>query len=43
MEDRCLSVEETGVYLGVAKDTVYKWLIERDLPAHKSDRFWKPK
>lgn len=41
MEDRWLSVEEISVYLGVTKDTVYKWLSERDLPAHKIGRLWK--
>lgn len=41
MEDRWLSVEEIGVYLGVTKDTVYKWPIDRDLPAHKIGRLWK--
>jgi len=38
MEDRWLSVEEISVYLGITKDTVYKWLRERDLPAHKVGR-----
>jgi excisionase family DNA binding protein len=41
MEDRWLSVEEISVYLGVTKDTVYKWLSEKNLPAHKVGRLWK--
>ncbi len=41
MEDRWLSVEEISSYLGVTKDTVYKWLNERELPAHKVGRLWK--
>ncbi|HCM15276.1 MAG TPA: transcriptional regulator [Candidatus Cloacimonas sp.] len=41
MEDRWLSVEEISVYLGVTKDTVYKWLSEKKLPAHKVGRLWK--
>jgi excisionase family DNA binding protein len=41
MEDRWLSVEEISIYLGVTKDTVYKWLSERKLPAHKIGRLWK--
>jgi len=41
MEDRWLSVEEISIYPGVIKDTVYKWLRDRDLPAHKIGRLWK--
>ncbi len=41
MEDRWLSVDEIGSYLGVKRDTVYKWISERGLPAHKVGRLWK--
>ena len=41
MEDRWLSVDEIGSYLGVKRDTVYKWINERGLPAHKVGRLWK--
>ncbi len=41
MEDRWLSVDEIADYLGVKRDTVYKWISERDLPAHKIGRLWK--
>ncbi len=41
MEDRWLSVEEISQYLGVTRDTVYKWLSEKKLPAHKIGRLWK--
>lgn len=41
MEDRWFSVEEISVYLGVTKDTIYKWLSEKNLPAHKVGRLWK--
>lgn len=41
MEDRWLSVEEISVYLGVTRETVYKWLSEKKLPAHKVGRLWK--
>jgi len=40
MEDSWLSVDEISIYLGVTKDTIYKWLSERDLPAHKIGRMW---
>jgi excisionase family DNA binding protein len=41
MEDRWLSVDEIGVYLGVKRDTVYKWISERDMPSHRMGRLWK--
>tara|TARA_R110002126_G_scaffold146224_22_gene292196 strand:+ start:10926 stop:11099 length:174 start_codon:yes stop_codon:yes gene_type:complete len=41
VEDRWLSVDEIADYLGVKRDTVYKWISERDLPAHKIGRLWK--
>lgn len=40
MEDRWLSVDEIGGYLGVKRDTVYKW-IKKGMPAHKIGRLWK--
>jgi excisionase family DNA binding protein len=41
MEDRWLSVDEIGGYLGVTRDTVYKWISEKNMPAHKIGRLWK--
>lgn len=41
MEDRWLSVDEISQYLGVTRDTIYKWLSDRNLPAHKIGRLWK--
>ena len=43
MEDRWLSVDEIAEYLGVKRDTVYKWIAERKMPAHRVGRFWKLK
>lgn len=37
-EERWVSVEEVAVHLGVAKDTVYRWIEERELPAHRVGR-----
>lgn len=39
MNDRWLSVDEIGEYLGVKRDTVYKWISEKGMPAHKLDGF----
>ncbi|NLW19090.1 MAG: helix-turn-helix domain-containing protein [Candidatus Cloacimonetes bacterium] len=41
MEDRLLSVEDVRLYLGVNRDTVYKWVNEKGLPALKIGRLWK--
>ncbi|MCF6246619.1 MAG: helix-turn-helix domain-containing protein [Desulfobacula sp.] len=41
MEDRWLSVDEIGDYLGVKRDTVYKWISDKNMPAHKVGRLWK--
>ena len=41
MEDRYLSVAEIAQYLGIKKDTVYKWVTAKRLPAHKVGRLWK--
>lgn len=41
MDDRWLSVDEIAEYLGVSKDTVYTWISNKGLPAHRVGRFWK--
>jgi len=41
MEDRWLSVDEIARYLGVRRDTVYRWIDRHSMPAHKIGRLWK--
>lgn len=41
MDSRWLSVEEIAHYLGVAEDTVYRWIESRGLPAHRMGKLWK--
>lgn len=36
-----VSVESVAQHLGVAKDSVYRWIDARGLPAHKIGRLWK--
>lgn len=36
-----VSVEGVARHLGVAKDSVYRWIEARGLPAHKIGRLWK--
>lgn len=38
-----VSVEDVARHLGVSKDTVYRWIDGRGLPAHKIGRLWKCK
>lgn len=35
------SVEDVAKHLGVAKDSVYRWIETRMLPAHRIGRLWK--
>lgn len=41
MDDRLLSVDDVAAYLGVMRDTVYKWIVRHGLPARKVGRLWK--
>ena len=36
-----LSVEEIARYLGVSKETIYRWLERESIPAHRMGRLWK--
>ena len=40
-EDCWLSVEEIADHLGINRDTVYKWIERKRMPAHKVGRLWK--
>lgn len=41
LPDRWLSVDDLAGYLGIKRDTVYKWITRRSMPAHKVGRLWK--
>jgi excisionase family DNA binding protein len=36
-----VSVDDVLSHLGVARDSVYRWIEQRGLPAHKVGRIWK--
>ena len=36
-----VSVEDVARHLGVVKDSVYRWIDAKGLPAHKIGRLWK--
>ena len=36
-----VTVDDVAKHLGVAKDSVYRWIESRALPAHRIGRLWK--
>ncbi len=41
MDDRWLSVDEICAHLGISRDTIYKWIDRKGMPAHRVGRLWK--
>ncbi|HOX26858.1 MAG TPA: helix-turn-helix domain-containing protein [Candidatus Krumholzibacteria bacterium] len=41
MADRWHSVDEVAAHLGIARETVYRWIDRKGLPAHRIGKFWK--
>ena len=41
MAEPWLSADDIAAHLGVTKDTVYTWIAEKAMPAHKIGRLWK--
>ena len=41
MSEPWLSAEDIATHLGVTKDTVYAWIADKAMPAHKVGRLWK--
>ena len=39
--DRWLSVLEIAQYLGISKETIYRWVESHKIPAHKIGKQWK--
>ena len=39
--DRWLSVQEIAQYLGISKETIYRWVESDKIPAHKVGKQWK--
>ncbi len=40
-QERWLSVEEIAAHLGVNRDTIYKWIERKQMPAHRLGRLLK--
>jgi excisionase family DNA binding protein len=41
MTEPWVSVDDVAVHLGVAKDSVYRWIDSKRMPAHKIGKLWK--
>jgi excisionase family DNA binding protein len=41
MTEPWASVDAVAAHLGVAKDSVYRWIDGKGLPAHKIGKLWK--
>lgn len=41
MSEPWLSADDIASHLGVTKDTIYTWIAEKGMPAHKVGRLWK--
>lgn len=41
MTEPWLSVEGIAEHLGVSKETIYKWLDKKKIPAHRVGKLWK--
>ena len=39
--ERWSSLEEIAEHLGVSKDTIYRWIAKKQMPAHKVGKLWK--
>jgi excisionase family DNA binding protein len=40
-EERWVGVNDVAAHLGVAKDSVYRWIEERGLPGHRVGRLFR--
>ena len=41
IDDRWMSVDEIAVHLGIKRETVYTWIANKNMPAHKIGKLWK--
>ena len=41
MSEPWLSADDMSAHLGVTKDTIYLWIADKAMPAHKVGRLWK--
>lgn len=39
--ERWLSVDEISEHIGLSKETVYRWIEKKKIPAHRIGKLWK--
>ena len=39
--ERWSSVDDVTAHLGVVRDTIYRWIESKHMPAHRIGRLWK--
>jgi excisionase family DNA binding protein len=39
--DPWMSVAQVAEYIGVSQEIIYRWIKERNMPAHRIGKFWK--
>jgi len=39
--ERWVSVPEIAAHMGISKETVYRWIDKRKIPAHRVGKLWK--
>ena len=40
-DERWVTVDDVAAHLGITRDSVYRWLESKNLPAHKVGRVWR--
>ena len=41
MNEPWVSVDQLAAHLGVTRDSIYRWIDRKGLPAHRAGRLWK--
>ena len=41
MNEPWVSVEQIAEHLGVTRDSIYRWINRKGMPAHRVGRLWK--
>jgi excisionase family DNA binding protein len=39
--DPWVSVAQVAAHIGVSQEIIYRWIKERNMPAHRIGKFWK--
>ncbi len=42
-QERWVGVDDVAAHLGVTRETIYRWMERKSLPAHRLGRVWRYK